>query len=226
MDNPWLRLPEHPPFMLKCDKQDILRFNATAHDDYFIHTEELPEPYTGSPTAHIVLLNLNPGFYERNEEFHHNSSYDYFVKTHRANLAHAPSEYPFYHLDPNNVNSPGYYWWSRKLKQLVNLYGAKRVAHEISNFEYFPYHSRHFGYSKSIVASQRYTFHLVEEAVKRNAIIILIRGKTFWEQAIPLLKTYSYHTLSSPQNASISERNCPSGYRAIVQMMGIGVTAI
>jgi len=220
MDNPWLNLPERAPFVLERDKYSILNFNSTAREEYRIHMEELPEPYTGRPTANIVLLNLNPGFYERNEEFHSNNSYDYFVKTHRANLAHAEQDYPFYHLDPNNFNSPGYYWWSRKLKQLVNQYGAKKVAHEMSNFEYFPYHSRRFGYSKSIVASQRYTFYLVEEALKRNAIIILMRGRNFWEQAIPMLKTYSYHTLSSPQNASISESNCPEGYRAIVQMMG------
>jgi hypothetical protein len=219
MDNPWLRLPEHTPFLLECDKHAISRFNATARDDYFIHSEELPEPYTGRPTANIVLLNLNPGFYERNEEFHSNGSYNYFLKTHRANLAHAASDYPFYHLDPNNSSSPGYYWWGRKLKQLINEYGVKKVAYEVCNFEYFPYHSRHFGYSKSIIESQKYTFYLVEQALQRNAIVIMMRARTFWEQAVPLLKTYPYHTLNSAQSASISEKNCPNGYQAIVEAL-------
>lgn len=219
MNNPWASLPENAPFILACDKQRILSFNNTAPDEYRIHSEELPEPYTGNPTANIVLLNLNPGFYERNEIFHQSSAYDYFVRTHRANLTHAQQEYPFYHLDPNNLHSPGYYWWSRKLKQLITRYGAKKVASEVCNFEYFPYHSRHFGASKFIVDSQKYTFFLVEQALKRNAIIILMRGRIFWENAIPQLKTYSYHTLNSPQSASISERNCPNGYREIVSRL-------
>ncbi len=33
--------------------------------DHQIHLKILPEPYTGDPEANIILLNLNPGFYER-----------------------------------------------------------------------------------------------------------------------------------------------------------------
>lgn len=68
MDNPWLNLPDCAPFVLDYDKYSILNFNATAREEYRIHLEELPEPYTDRPTANIVLLNLNPGFYERNAE--------------------------------------------------------------------------------------------------------------------------------------------------------------
>ena len=67
MRNPWLSLPEKAPFVLECDKQSILDFNSRAKPQYWIHLEELPEPYTGNPLANIVLLNLNPGFYERSE---------------------------------------------------------------------------------------------------------------------------------------------------------------
>ena len=69
MRNPWIDLPETAPFVLACDKQGIGDFNHTAKPEHTIHLELLPEPYTGNPEAMIILLNLNPGFYERNEKF-------------------------------------------------------------------------------------------------------------------------------------------------------------
>jgi hypothetical protein len=105
MKNPWLSLPKKPLFVLSCDRHAILSFNRTARDEYRVHNEELPEPYTGNTSANIVLLNLNPGFYERNEVFHQNDSFVSFAKMHRANLFHEYLEYPFYHLDPKNSQS-------------------------------------------------------------------------------------------------------------------------
>ena len=83
-----------------------------------------------------------------------------------------------------------------------------------------PYTSRHFGCNKFILASQRYTFYLLEEALKREATIILMRGRNLWEQAVPALQHYPYFTLNSARNASISERNCPGGYAEIVKRLG------
>lgn len=205
---------------MECDKESISRFNALAKPDYFLHLEVLPEPFTGNPKANIILLNLNPGFYERNETFFQDPTYDYFVKTNRANLNHEDQAFPFYHLDLGNVSSPGYYWWGRKLKQLINRYGTQKIAEEVFNLEYFPYASPHFGFNKVILASQKYTFYPLEEALKRNAIVILMRGKNLWEQAVPALKDYSYYTLNSAQSASISEKNCPGGYAQIVKRLG------
>ena len=64
MQNPWLSLPENPPFVLECDHQIILAFNNRVKPEHLIHWEFLPEPYTGNPEAKILLLNLNPGFYK------------------------------------------------------------------------------------------------------------------------------------------------------------------
>ncbi len=177
-------------------------------------------PARASARVNIVLLNLNPGFYERNETFFQDPTYEYFVKTNRANLNHEQQAFPFYHLDPANVSSPGNYWWSRKFKQLINRYGAQKIANEVSNLEYFPYTSPHFGCNKFILESQKYTFHLFKEALKRDAIIILMRGKNLWEQAVLALKEYPYFTLNSAQSASISENNCLDGYKQIVKRCG------
>ncbi|MHB8600691.1 MAG: hypothetical protein ACYDER_28285 [Ktedonobacteraceae bacterium] len=90
------------------DQQRICDFNAIAKKEYKIHVEVLPEPYTGNPDAPVLLLNLNPGFYEKNAHFL--TGNEYFTKTSRANAMHEQLEYPFYLFDPDNADSPGYYW--------------------------------------------------------------------------------------------------------------------
>lgn len=194
-----------------------MAFNRTAKEDHQIHLEILPELYTGNPEAPILLLNLNPGFYERNAEF--GTGDEFFWATSRGNLNHANKEYPFYLLDPRNVASPGYYWWSRKLRLPIELYGLKRVAQAFCVIEYFPYLSEHFGYN-ALIPSQRYTFSLVREAMKRQTLIIQMRSQRKWFEAIPELRHYEhYYVLNNPQNPAISERNCPDGFAEVRKIL-------
>jgi hypothetical protein len=178
----------------------------------------LPEPYTGSPEASIILLNLNPGFYERNEVFGLGDKY--FSKTSRANLIHANEEYPFYLLNPRNAASPGYYWWSRKLKQPIERNGLEKVARAFCVIEYFPYLSVNFGYN-SPIPSPPYSFSLVRDEMKRGAVIIQMRSRRRWQNELPELSSYSrYYELKNPQNPTISENNCPEGFAEIRKILG------
>ena len=97
MRNPWQSLPEKAPFILEEDKQSIFDFNREAKPSHCIYLDDLPEPYTGNPLANIILLNLNPGIYEKTDLFRLNGreAYAYFVKTNRTNLTHGSQEYPF-----------------------------------------------------------------------------------------------------------------------------------
>jgi hypothetical protein len=216
MQNPWVHLPETAPFLLEIDRSLIQNFNSRAKSHHQIHHELFPEPYTGNPRANIILLNLNPGFYDRNARFLNGDVF--FQKTSRANLAHTIQDYPFYLLDPRNINSPGYYWYKRKFGRLIERFGTKRVAEEICVIEYFPYTTQHFGCNFQ-VPSQKYSFYLVEEAMKRNALIIQMRSKGIWQKAIPALINYPrYFILKNPQNPTISDNNCPDGYPEIVEV--------
>jgi hypothetical protein len=215
MRNPWRDLLETAPFVLACDKPGIVDFNKTAKSEHKIHLEILPEPYTGNPKARILLLNLNPGFYERNEKFLLGDAH--FFEASRANLTHTKQDYPFYLLDPRNAASPGYYWWSRKLKSLIDRYGLKKVANEVCVIEYFPYHSVKFG-CNIFVPSQSYNLYLVKEGLKRNALIIQMRSRRVWQSAIPGLGSYlNYYELKNP---TISRNNCPSGFPEILKVLG------
>ena len=69
-----------------------------------------------------------------------------------------------------------------RVVRVLIIKNTQKASLEICNFEYFPYHSRHFGCGNVLFESQQYTLYLLGEALKRNAIVILMRGRTFWEK--------------------------------------------
>lgn len=217
MRNPWTDLPTTAPFVLPCDEQAIAAFNASAKPDHTIHTEVLPAPFVGNPAAPIVLLNLNPGFSIRNEQFVEGT---YYSQALRTNLVHAKQDYSFYVLDPRIDTNPGYSYWIRKLKPLIALYGQKKIANEVCVIELFPYHSEHFA-GKLCVPSQTYSWYLVQEAMIRNALIIQMRSRRVWQKAILELASYpNYYCVNSPQNPTLSAKNCPKGFPEMVKVLG------
>ena len=129
MDNPWIRLPQSPPFVLQEDRTAIDRFNARATELHQIHLELIPEPFLGRPDAPIVLLNLNPGFDPDDTRFH--QSDPYFIEQSRKNLLHSPIRYPFYLLNPKLSQSLGHQWWRRKLKAPIAIAGVDKVASRV-----------------------------------------------------------------------------------------------
>lgn len=218
MENPWANLPDEPPFVLEMDRQSVHLFNTTkASAETWVQLELLPEPFLGNPLAPIVLLNLNVGFTENEILLHHENSH--FIETNRKNLLHEDQPYPFYLLDPKNAQASGYYWWVRKLKRLIPQFGLSRVANNIFCVEYFPYHSQRF-HEAAAVESQKYSFFLVQEALKRNALIIIMRSQKLWFNAVKDLEKYdNLYLLLNSQNVVVSQNNCPDGFPKIVKLL-------
>lgn len=212
MKNPWLDLPKTTPFLLKSDMDLIDAFNERARDSRRIHTELLPEPFLGNPTAPVMLLGLNPGF-STDDEIHH--SIPEFARMSRANLEHQGSDYPFHLLNPR-ISGPGREWWERRLTPILNCAPRQVVAQRICCVEYFPYHTQRFSHKRLHLKSQEYSFHLVRNAMRRNAIVVLMRSRRLWFEAIPELKKHpKLFVLNSPQNTIISRNNCPDGFDVI-----------
>lgn len=220
MQNPWINMPISEPYVLAEDEQIILAYNQSLEEKYSenheIHLEVFPEPYAGNPQASVILLNLNPGYYPRSKVFGQGTAD--FRRLWRANLAHEPQDYPFYHLDPRMKGTPGDAYWSAKLREPIDEFGSRRVAETFFTAEYFPYSTKH-GIGPIRVPSQEYTFSLIREAIRRGAIIVRTRC-TWWLEVIPGLTGYlRYYELRSMQNAAITEKNCP-GYHEIRKVLG------
>lgn len=211
MNNPWFALPQEAPFVLEIDREAVDLFNATTRDqpDYQLHTELMPEPYLGDPVnAPVILLNLNPGYSEEDVEFYADLSRR---RACRDNLEHKSAQYPFFFLHPDFPDCCGTKWWRGKLKQLIAETSVEQVAQNICCIEYFPYHSRRFKSGKLTLESQHYSFELVRKAVDARKIIVMMRARRYWEEAVPALKTYDYYHLRSAQNVSITRGNISDG---------------
>jgi hypothetical protein len=217
MHNPWAELPSQPPFVLPSDRLAIDEFNASADGLHKIRTEVLPEPFLGPLDTKVVLLNLNPGFDDRDQSLYEQSC---GRAAWQKNIRHQPLDYPFYLLDPQFKAWPGPRWWLRKLKEPIEISNVKTVANQICCIEHFPYHSTKYKDIPGVLDSQKYSFYLVERAIDRNAIIILMRGEKLWCEAVPRLGSHNnLFRLNSHQNVAISRNNCPMGFPAIEQIL-------
>ena len=214
-DNPWKLLPIEPPYILPEDQSLITDFNRSAREEHTIRLDIFPEPYLGTPDAPVVLLCLNPGFKERDIEQHRDAV---FGRRSCENLLHAPSPYPFYLLDPGIVRT---HWWDHKLGFLIKHFGQNGpsiVARSVLCVEYFPYHSKKFKHGKHLLPSQQYSFALLRRAIERQAVILIMRAKKAWCEAVPELENYRHcETASSVQNPAITPQNFPEMFEAAVE---------
>lgn len=218
MKNPWINLPKQAPFLLESDKDQILAFNEKAKPIVKIQHHIYPEPYIGNPSAPIILLNLNPGYADEDIEYYQT---DFVFKMWRKNLFHEPMEYPFYILHPKfDQELGGTKWWRRKLREIIEICGVKKVANNLCCIEYFPYHSISYKPLKATLDSQKYSFEMVRKAIRNQAIIVVMRSERYWVSAIPELESYKYlHRLNSKQNIAVSRNNCPEGFPKILEIM-------
>jgi len=203
-------MPRSSPFVLPEDAGFIECFNQKAKPAHKIRVELLPEPYLGDPLAPVVLLSLNPGFSDADLGIHQNPV---FAARSMDNLFHHPNKYPFFLLNPELNTAPGNGWWNRKLSELIEEAGLETVASRLLCVEFFPYHSRQYRKCKNTLPSQLYSFDLVRKAMRRGAVIIMMRSSRLWLEAIPELNKYKVHCVNSVQNPKISAKNCPDGYR-------------
>lgn len=204
MENPWFNLKKtNNEYIAECDKDYP---NYLFVPKYGLKLKNLiPSPYTGDPKNSIIyLLALNSGYTENiDEKFH--MKYESLLKD---QLVHKFDDYPFMPLNPCFEGDPGYIWWHKKLRHLIKEFDVKFIANKIFNIEYFPYRSKKFKELPVILPSQKYTFSLVEEAISNEKIIIIMRSKKYWFNAIPKLEVYKRkYILRSPQNPVISSGN-------------------
>ena len=207
--NPWKKLSNLAPFVLSEDKELVdAHNNRYRGTPYEILLNEIPSPYIGDPKAPVVLLNLNPGYSPSDQE---SPNLMRFREVAKANLFHQFYDYPYYVLDPSLKGTPsGYVWFMQKLGPLMRATNltAQELSKKLFTVEYFPYHSVKYGWRNGILPSQKYAIYLVKEAIMREAIIVIMRGKNIWTEAIPeLIKYPKVYKLNSPQNVTMSEKN-------------------
>ena len=231
MKNPWLEFVNElneKNLVLKEEQVIIEKFNQKAAEQFKIRLEIMPAPFMGNvQTSPIVLLMLNPG-YDKEEEL--KGYYKEYMPYWKNEIQHIQSipELPLFCLDEQYITYSNY--WEKKLKPLTSISSREKVAKSISKIQFFPYHSQKFkAISKKILnqegyddylPSQKYNFHLVKEAMKRDSIIIILRSRKMWFEAIPELKEYkNLHFTKSYLNTILSENNLSVTFPKIVNVL-------
>lgn len=212
--NPWKSLPSLAPYVLAEDLELI-----KDHKNYpTLHLDTLPEPFIGGLKAEVVLLNLNPGFHQSDVDMNMKSGL--FIDMVRKNHIN-PDSSEFYYFSEGLDFTEGYKWWHKRFKALIS-YGIseKILAEKIMCIEYFPYHSVNYNHIDTLLPSQIYAFQLAREAIHQNKMIIIMRYKKGWLEAVPELIEYPYLILNNPRNVSISPGNLGhDNYQEILKLL-------
>lgn len=239
MENPWKNHDFNSDGnILKADLNIINEFNKlqsslgdSKNEYYRIHEELFPAPFMGDVfNAKIILLMLNPG-YEENE-----ASKNYYSKYRDAWIKHITSQPdsrpPLFCFEKEYIKDSDY--WYKKLihltpKHLSDDQKFDIIKHNVAVIQYMPYHSLKFKnipkkfYKKEVkyLISQEYNFYIVNKAIERNALILVLRGKKLWEEAIPLLDKKHGHVgyTNSPQNITLTEKNLGEFYPEVMKRL-------
>lgn len=213
MQNPWTALPKNPPYVLESDVELLERFNAAALARHRYDLSLFPEPFLGSATAPVVVLNLNPGWSPDDAAVHADPT---FAVMSRRSLEHRLDPCPFLHLQPD-INTPGATWWRQRTRQLALDVGFDQVARQLACIQFVPYHSSKYAGCPRL-PSQEYSFHLVRQAMLREAEIVIMRSVNLWLAAVPELTNYSrVHRGANPRAPFISPGNLRLSYNIVLE---------
>lgn len=200
--NPWRSLPPEE-FVLREDLPFVLEFNRRAREPEQLVLDLLPEPFFGRRDAPIVVLLLNPGVGKTEPQRQLRRD---FAEALRADIG-GDSPQNHFHLS-TSLTGPGKKWWLRACSELIKEVGLAAVSANLLSIEFSPYHSVKFAHGLVRFPSQSFTFWLVEEAIRRNAVIVCLRGLKPWLGAVPALGSFkNLHLPKSTRSGSLSSRN-------------------
>lgn len=229
MKNPWLRLPQAPPYVYALDEEPIQNLYSSSDPKEKLHLECFPEPYLGRVDAPVVLLGLKPGFDEGDPAAHRDTA---FAAAASKSLRHEALPYPLYLLDPSFASTPGGVYYRGAMRELAEALGAgpgkgldhpawKTIANEVFVINFFPYHSVEASLNQKPLTSQQYGFSLAHQALARNALVVILLGEAWWKKPIPELAKHARVFIGSNMRSwFLSPGNLPGGFDAVVQELG------
>jgi hypothetical protein len=198
-----------------------------------LHLSLIPIPYMGDiRRADIFILALNPGVHpadywaETLEESHSRKFRERRISTLRQQLGSI--EFPFLGLDPAFSWHSGFFYWEKKLRELVSLiaeqwYGGsyhnalRSLANRLAVIELIPYHSEQFGVHSfidnlpSVQAARRFVHQAILPAARRSKkTIIVTRQARNWGLDEDNSEYVCVYSRNQARGASLSP-NSPGG---------------
>jgi hypothetical protein len=213
--NPWHELPTAAPFVLPCDAAWLPLMQSPSLVEGEKNTARAalnldlqPEPFFGPHAAPVVLLLANPGLGEDDAGHHRRADFVHALRAHVQSDSGAPH---FHLLDPSH--GPDQRWWRRQCGPLLRASGlsVEALAERLLCIEFFPYHSEQFVHAHLRLPSQHFSFELLRRAMRRDALVLCMRGYRYWCGAVPELATYAgLLRPKNPRSATLSAGNLGS----------------
>lgn len=210
MENPWATFEpeENAPKFHDLDKAHAEAFNkGQARHEYRLTDHLEPFPYLGNPLANIFVLLANPGTSDR-EDSPSFRMHPMKAAQNRRNLRHEDLDSFLSRIhSPDNPELESE-WLKPRIRKVVDETSHTRVSQGFFLVNFHAYHSKSWYPIPYTFETQRYSFHLVSEAIGRNALIIMSRNMLGWFTAIPELYDYKNRvTFKSSRSVYISEKN-------------------
>jgi len=212
---------------LEMDNSIIDFFNRSQSDIYKLRTSMLPAHFTGNILeSKIVLLASNPGFVEKEvENFYCNPK---FIKMRIEDLTFAKKN--FISNDIERVSESPY--WNQKLRWVIDEIGFENTSKNISLLQFNPYHSIKFkeipkkyfqeSNSNNYLPSQNYGFELLRNCISQGKLIVVLRSKKAWFNAVSELIEYEKKgrviTIKNKRQPTLSPNNfeTENGYNQLI----------
>jgi hypothetical protein len=218
LKNPWLDFQVSESMIHELDRNSVQDHNSKVEAKYRFLTHLAPEPWIGNPNADILVLLANPGATTGDLSGKTQKGADLINKLSISNLKGELIEYPHFFFDPQLIGTDGYVWYAKRFKHLIDATSQGNVAKKVLSCELVPYHSFSWKKPKIMPVTQKYTFNLVKQAMERDAVILIGRGKKDWFENVPGLEKYSkYFQPASVQCAYISPNNYGNNFNKIVE---------
>ena len=177
-----------------------------------IQIQLLPEPYWGNPDGDIVILCGNPGYSGTDNCFVNNNQ---LLKLFTRVYSHQETRHVWFEglipavtcpVSSQTIIHEGIKWWNSKIGWILK-------QRDVSLFvaEFFPYHSKKsapFMKDHKQWNSSKYVDKIIEKAISRHKLIIILRWEKAWRNRFPCLEKYDkLIVVKNARAASISEGN-------------------
>jgi hypothetical protein len=235
--NPWLELPEEPDYVLPQDLPYLKAHNRNCPVDYaelkadgIDEPEEIhkateknrkyrlridvpPAPFSGLHSAPLVVLLANPLYDDRAQKYYAQPNF----RKRSLESVTTKGGIPFFTLtdefrELQDGNKPD--WWRQHTQKLAEeIGGYDELSKKLLAIDLHGYHSAKWTAPLYNYPSQEFNFHLVREAMEREAMILVARCQKNWFASIPELRDYEnlIPRLNSPRNVSLTKDNMPEG---------------
>jgi hypothetical protein len=183
-------LPQDAPYLEAWNELNSDRPERQVSLDY------PPEPFIGVHDAPLVLLEGNPRLGDADSQTWTNRE----VVDRALESVTSAQGTSFFWLHDGLEWTEGAKWWRPRTAALRKV--RADLANRILTVEFHGYHSRNWQALPITLPSQPYNFGLVEQAMDREAVIVVMRAWREWQVAVPGLARYARLVLTSSKQAS------------------------